>query len=115
MKPICKFLLDPRALNFFWGGGVIRGIFWGVCISQKLLRIQKYVGNHLGFFDLSILCALKANLGHLDTFLGGMLESKLPLNNLNFKCYIKFFLSENKLDQKKGRGQYLPPPQAPLP
>ena len=32
-----------------------------------------------------------ANLGYLQTFLRGMLESKLAQNNLNFKCSIKFF------------------------
>jgi len=29
-----------------------------------------------------------------------MLESKFALNNLNFKCYIQFFLLEHELDQK---------------
>ena len=43
----------------------------------------------------------KANLGYLDTFLGGMLEAKLALNNLNFKCYIQFFLSEHSLGEKR--------------
>ena len=38
----------------------------------------------------------KANLGYLNNYLGGgMLESKLARNNLDFKCYVQFFLSEH--------------------
>ena len=34
----------------------------------------------------------KPNLGtRVLKFLGGMLEAKLTLNNLNFKCYVQFF------------------------
>ena len=33
--------------NKFWG--YLEAFFGGVCISQKLLRIQKYVGNLFGF------------------------------------------------------------------
>ena len=32
----------------------------------------------------------------------GMLQSKLALINLNFKCYIQFFLSEHELDPLPG-------------
>ena len=39
-----------------------------------------------------------------------MLESKFALNNLNFKCYFQFFLSEHELDQKNGGGVNLTPP-----
>ena len=42
----------------------------------------------------------KANLGHLDNFFGGMPESKLALNNLNFKCYIQGFLSDRSFGRK---------------
>ena len=47
MKPICKFLLDPRdepQTNYFLGG-VLKGIFGGMHKS----KVQKYVGNHLGY------------------------------------------------------------------
>ena len=44
---------------------------------------------------------LKANLGYLDTFLGGILESKFALNNLNFKCYIQFFFVRARIGRKK--------------
>ena len=39
-----------------------------------------------------------------------MLESKFALNNLNFKCYFQFFLSEQKLDIKNGGVNLTPPP-----
>ena len=60
------------------------------------------------FFDFYVFLRIsnhkfsKANLGYLDTFFGDMLESNLALNNFDFKCYIEFFLSDHKLDQKKG-------------
>ena len=51
----------------------------------------------------------KANLGYLDNFLGGMLESKLALNNLNLKCYIQFFGQTTHWAEKYW-GHFLPPP-----
>ena len=42
-----------------------------------------------------------------------MLESKFALNNLNFKCYFQFFLSEHELDQKNGGVNLTPPPGNP--
>ena len=53
----------------------------------------------------------KANLGYLDEFFGGMLEAKLALNNLNFKFYVQFFLSEHSLGRKIG-GALCAPPQS---
>ena len=40
-----------------------------------------------------------------------MLEAKLALNNLNFKCYVQFFLSEHSLGRKIG-GALCAPPQS---
>ena len=42
-----------------------------------------------------------------------MLESKFALNNLNFKCYLQFFLSEHELDQKNGGVNLTSPPGNP--
>ena len=92
---------------------VLRGILGGVFKNQKLFRIKQYLRNHQTIFYLSILCAnitiflifanfsifwrmfncdfWNANLGYLETFFRGMLESKLAQNNLNFKCYFKFY------------------------
>merc|ERR1711942_96886 len=53
----------------------------------------------------------KANLGYLDKFLGGKLEAKLALNNLNFKCCVQFFLSEHSLGRKI-RGALCAPSQS---
>ena len=91
MKPICKFLLDlrdelqtlkiPSKKNW----GVFRGIFWGGMHKSKVAQNPKVCRKPIGFFDLSILCALKVhfliftifkdiksqfsktNLGYLDT------------------------------------------------
>ena len=52
----------------------------------------------------------KANLGYLNTFLRGMLESKLALNNLNFKCYFQFFFVRARIGQKKWGVEFLTPP-----
>jgi len=45
------------AENVDFGGfnfRVLRGIFWGVSIKQKLLKIEKYQGRWPFFLDLSI-------------------------------------------------------------
>ena len=52
----------------------------------------------------------KANLGYLDKFFGGMLESKLALNNLNFKCYIQDFFVRPLIWQKNTVGTFCPLP-----
>ena len=113
---------------------VLRGILGGVFKNQKLFRIKQYLRNHQTIFYLSILCAnitiflifanfsifwrmfncnfWNANLGYLDTFLRGMLESKLTLNNFDFKCYIKFFFVRARFGPKTGVGwgRISPPP-----
>ena len=111
---------------------VLRGIFGGLVISQKLFRIKKYYRNHQTIFHLSILYAnftffsiftnfsifwsmfncdfWNANLGYLETFLRGMLEAKLAQNNLNFKCSFMFFLVRARFGPKTGGGRISPPP-----
>ena len=101
--------------------------------KSKVAQNPKICRKPVEFFESSILCALKvhfliftifkdkksqfskANLGYLDNFLGGMLESKLALNNLNFKCYIQFFFVRALIGQKNTVGTfYLPPTPSPL-
>ena len=62
--------------------------------TQSAGLAQNFVRTFFDFYNLLKISNQKfskANLGYLDTFFWGMLESKLALNNLNFKCYIQFF------------------------
>ena len=80
------------------GGGVLRGIFLGGMHKSKVAQHPKVCRKLIGvflfehsmcsksaFFDFYDFLRIsnpkfsKANLGYLDTFFGGMLESKLAL------------------------------------
>ena len=72
--------------------------------------LQKCIFDFCDFFKDKKSQFSNANLGYLDNFLGGMLESKLARNNLNFECYVHFFLSEHSLGRKIGGALCAPPP-----
>ena len=72
--------------------------------KSKNAQNPKIFRKPIGFFDLSILCALKVHF-----LIFTMLESKFALNNLNFKCYIQVFFHSFYWAYKKC-GYFLSPP-----
>ena len=96
---------------------ILKSLGWGQKVPTALVfaHSMRSKSAFIDFQDcLRILNQLKfkfskANLGYLDTFFGGMLESKFALNNLNFKCYIQFFFVRAQIGPKKWGGQFDPP------